>query len=154
MWNWYSGIAQHIRILAFCRGIMLLSHTFNYLLPHSNAVTFLSDSNGKKAGAHPLVILNLITYIRHHIDHPLCLESRTCLSSFRCPGCTLSVPILIWHTLESIPLITGDAQLLRVISEAMRQPGRTPETVAAEIARGPNHSISQLTGSDSCRWLL
>ena len=55
----------------------------------------------------------------------------------------MSVKSLIWYTLESIPLITGDAQLLRVISEAMRQPGRTPETVAAEIARGPNRSISQ-----------
>lgn len=30
---------------------------------------------------------------------------------------------------------SGDAQLLRVISEAMQQPGRTPETVAAEIVQ-------------------
>lgn len=45
-------------------------------------------------------------------------------------------------TSKSGAITPGDAQLLRVISEAMRQPGRTPETVAAEIVQRSDGSCA------------
>ena len=116
------------------------------VLPQASEVEVKSDAKSKMQEV-PLLMSTLHMWKSYEVRmtrHEDIVEKAMILSQLtHCRHVATQLNCLHQAMLQEPSICTqnhpGDAQLLRVISEAMQQPGRTPETVAAEIAGEPKH---------------